>query len=69
VVVTKAGSEVRMHGFAPQDDGTFLGTFGYHHGERLTVVRDDDGSINHLLCATFVFTRVPYDPAAPIPGR
>ena len=27
-----------------------------------------DGSINHLLCETFVYTRVPYDPAAPIPA-
>jgi hypothetical protein len=32
-------------------------------------VRNDDGSLNHLVCATFVYTRVPYDPAAPIPGR
>jgi CubicO group peptidase (beta-lactamase class C family) len=69
VVATKAGSDVRVHGFAPQEDGTFVGTFGYHHGERLSVVRNDDGTVNHLACATFVFTRVPYDPAAPIPGR
>ena len=54
--------------FAPAEDETFVGTTGYHHGERLHVVRNDDGSVNHLVCATFVYTRVPYDPAAPIPG-
>ena len=37
-------------------------------GERLHVVRSDDGSIIHLVCATFVYTQVPYDLAAPIPG-
>ncbi|MGZ4442213.1 MAG: DUF7586 domain-containing protein, partial [Nocardioidaceae bacterium] len=56
------------HRFRPSDDGTFVGLSGYHHGETLTVVRNDDGSVNHLVCATFVYTRTPYDPAAPIPG-
>jgi CubicO group peptidase (beta-lactamase class C family) len=37
-----------------------LGTAGYHHGETLHVVRRDDGSIDHLECATFVYTREPY---------
>jgi CubicO group peptidase (beta-lactamase class C family) len=45
-----------------------IGTEGYHRGEELHVGRNGDGSINHLECATFVYTRVPYDPAAPIPG-
>jgi CubicO group peptidase (beta-lactamase class C family) len=45
-----------------------VGTDGYHRGEELQVVRNGDGSINHLECATFVYTRAPYDPAAPIPG-
>ena len=45
-----------------------VGTEGYHRGEELQVVRNGDGSINHLECATFIYTRVPYDPAAPIPG-
>ena len=59
---------VRSAPLRPQDDGTFLGTAGYHHGERLHVVRNEDGRISHLLCETFVYTRVPYDPAAPVPG-
>jgi hypothetical protein len=54
--------------FRPAADGSFVGTTGYHHGERLHVVRHADGSVSHLVCATFVYTRVPYDPSAPIPG-
>jgi CubicO group peptidase (beta-lactamase class C family) len=49
-------------------DGRLLGVSGYHRGETLHVVRRDDGSIGHLECATFVYTRTPYDPEAPIPG-
>ena len=37
-----------------------VGLAGYHHGETLHVVRRDDGSIDHLECATFVYTRQPY---------
>jgi len=32
-------------------------------------VRNDDGSVHHLVCETFVYTREPYDPSAPLPGR
>jgi CubicO group peptidase (beta-lactamase class C family) len=46
----------------------YVGTSGYHDGETLQVVRRADGSTSHLECATFVFTRVPYDLDAPIPG-
>ncbi|MGH3445565.1 MAG: serine hydrolase domain-containing protein [Nocardioidaceae bacterium] len=68
ISVTVPGSGVERHRFVPRPDGTFLGTRGYHHGETLQVVRHDDGTPNHLLCETFVYTRVPYNPAAPIPG-
>ena len=37
-----------------------VGLAGYHHGETLDVVRRDDGSLDHLECATFVYTREPY---------
>ena len=43
-------------------DGRLVGVSGYHRGETLHVSR------HHLECATFVFTRTPYDPDAPIPG-
>jgi CubicO group peptidase (beta-lactamase class C family) len=37
-----------------------LGLAGYHHGETLHVVRREDGTVDHLECATFVYTREPY---------
>ncbi len=37
-----------------------VGLAGYHHGETLDVVRREDGSVDHLECATFVYTREPY---------
>lgn len=49
-------------------DGRVLGIAGYHAGETLAVVRRPDGSISHLDIATFIFTRTPYDPDAPVPG-
>lgn len=49
-------------------DGQVVGTAGYHAGERLLVVRRPDGSVSHLDIATFIYTRTPYDPDAPIPG-
>lgn len=45
-----------------------VGHAGYHRGEVLHVVRDEGRHINHLECATFIYTRTPYDPTAPIPG-
>ncbi|MGN9786120.1 serine hydrolase domain-containing protein [Nonomuraea sp. ZG12] len=52
----------RASRFAPQDDGTWLGLDGYYAGETLRVAAD------HLDLNTFIFTRDPYDPAAPVPG-
>jgi D-alanyl-D-alanine carboxypeptidase len=49
-------------------DGRVVGTSGYHAGETLHVVRRDDGSVSHLDIATFIHTRTPYDPDAPVPG-
>ena len=67
VVVTGLQSGLESYRFALRD-GVLVGTSGYHHGETLEVVRNDDGTVSHLVCATFVYTRVPYDPDAPIPG-
>ncbi|GAA1534836.1 serine hydrolase domain-containing protein [Nocardioides humi] len=50
------------------DGDRFVGTVGYHRGESLHLRRRADGSVGHLECATFVWTRSPYDPDAPIPG-
>ncbi|MCW2795267.1 serine hydrolase domain-containing protein [Nocardioides sp.] len=49
-------------------DGRIVGVSGYHAGETLHVVRRADGSVSHLDIATFILTRTPYDPDAPIPG-
>ncbi|GAA5156125.1 serine hydrolase domain-containing protein [Nocardioides marinquilinus] len=50
------------HAFELRADGAIVGVEGYHRGETLHV------HPTHLECATFVYTRTPYDPAAPIPG-
>ncbi|QNN52699.1 serine hydrolase domain-containing protein [Nocardioides mesophilus] len=68
LVFRMLGNGVDAHAFALTADGTFVGSRGYHHGERLQVVRADDGRVSHLVCATFVYTRTPYDPEVPIPG-
>jgi CubicO group peptidase (beta-lactamase class C family) len=54
--------------FQPRNDGTWIGLDGYYAGETLRVVRREDGAVSHLDLNTFVLTRTPYDPAAPIPG-
>ncbi|WGY04630.1 serine hydrolase domain-containing protein [Nocardioides sp. QY071] len=58
----------REMAFAPVGDGTFRGTSGYLAGELLRPHRRADGAIGHIECATFIWTRTPYDPQAPIPG-
>jgi hypothetical protein len=54
--------------FRPKPDGTWTGLDGYYAGETLTVHRRPDGTLSHLNIASFVFTRTPYDPDAPVPG-
>ncbi|WP_031511074.1 serine hydrolase domain-containing protein [Streptomyces megasporus] len=54
--------------FRPEEDGTWTGLDGYYAGETLRVVRRADGTADHLDVGTFVFTRRPYDPEAPVPG-
>jgi hypothetical protein len=58
----------RASRFRPLAEDTWLGLDGYYAGETLKVGRDADGTPRHLDLATFIFTRIPYDPAAPIPG-
>jgi len=65
LVVRKDGVVVYRYAVV---DGRIVGTYGYMAGEELRIVRNDDGSINHLNLATFIFTRTPYDVDAPIPG-
>ncbi len=68
--------QLRLHELGDPDDAyvfevrgdRIVGIEGYHRGEVLHVVRRADGSVLHLECATFVYTRVPYDPDVDIPG-
>lgn len=63
-----AAGRGRSARFRPNGDGTWTGLNGYYAGEILRVVRRPDGSVSHLDLGSFVFTREPYDPQAPVPG-
>ncbi len=65
LVVRKSGAVTYRYRL---DAGRWIGTAGYQLGEELTVVRTPDGAVHYLDLATFLFTRTPYDPSAPIPG-
>jgi hypothetical protein len=65
--LTPVGAAGRGSRFEAAGD-EWVGTQGYWRGERLRFVRRADGSVSHLDLATFIFTRRPYDPSAPIPG-
>jgi CubicO group peptidase (beta-lactamase class C family) len=56
------GRHGRSSRFTARDDGTWVGLDGYFAGEPLRIAED------HLDLGTFVFTRTPYDPEAPVPG-
>ncbi|GGJ14903.1 serine hydrolase [Streptomyces brasiliensis] len=58
----------RRSRFRANGDGTWTGLEGYYAGEVLRAVRRPDGSASHLDLGSFVFTRQPYDEAAPVPG-
>ena len=58
----------RASRFRPLGEDSWLGLDGYYAGETLRVGRTADGTPAYLDLATFIFTRTPYDPLAPIPG-
>jgi len=59
----------RASRFRPAPDGaTWTGLDDYFAGETLRPVHAPSGALTHLDLGTFVFTRTPYDPSAPIPG-
>jgi CubicO group peptidase (beta-lactamase class C family) len=63
-----AGSRQRAFRFARGDDGTWTGLDGYFAAEPLRPVRGPDGRVVALDLASHTYTRLPYDPAAPVPG-
>lgn len=68
LALSRPGDERAAHRYRPVKADTYCGLSGYHTGETLRAVRREDGVVSHLECATFIYTRTPYDPAAPIPG-
>ncbi|GHD66781.1 serine hydrolase domain-containing protein [Streptomyces goshikiensis] len=62
------GAVGRAARFRTGPDGSWTGLSGYYAGETLRAVRREDGSVSHLDLGSFVFTREPYDPQAPVPG-
>jgi len=66
--LTPIAHGTRASRFRRRPDGTWVGLDGYYAGETLRIVRGPDGRVSHLDLASFIFTRAPYDPSAPIPG-
>jgi CubicO group peptidase (beta-lactamase class C family) len=63
-----AGSGARAFRFAQGGDGGWTGLDGYFAGEPLRPVRGPDGRVVALDLASHTYTRLPYDPSAPMPG-
>ena len=59
------GREMR---FSRDADGGWVGMDGYQAGEPLVPVIGQDGSVKALDIGSFIYTRTPYDPAAPVAG-
>jgi len=54
--------------FGRDADGGWRGIDGYQAGEPLVPLTGPDGSVTALDVGSFIYTRTPYDPAAPVPG-
>ena len=59
----------RASRFRAEPDGTWTGLDGYYAGETLRLMRGADDTIDHLDLGSFVFTRQPYEPGAPLAAR
>jgi CubicO group peptidase (beta-lactamase class C family) len=69
VELSPAAASGRASRFRAETDGTWTGLDGYYAGETLRVVRGEDDAIDHLDLGSFVFTREPYEPGAPLAAR
>jgi CubicO group peptidase (beta-lactamase class C family) len=63
-----AGSAQRAFRFARGQAGTWTGLDGYFAAEPLRPVRGPGGRVVALDLASHTYTRLPYDPDAPVPG-
>jgi CubicO group peptidase (beta-lactamase class C family) len=66
--LSRDGADGRGMLFRRDADGGWRGLDGYMAGEPLTLVPGPDGNVIALDIASFIYTRTPYDPAAPVPG-
>jgi len=69
VELSPAAASGRASRFRAETDGTWTGLDGYYAGETLRVVRGEDDAVDHLDLGSFVFTREPYEPGAPLAAR
>ncbi|HET9897424.1 MAG TPA: serine hydrolase domain-containing protein [Streptosporangiaceae bacterium] len=54
--------------FGRDGSGSWRGLDGYMAGEPLSIIAGSDGRPLALNIGSFIYSRTPYDPAAPIPG-
>lgn len=66
--LSRDDSDGRGMRFRLDADGRWTGVDGYQAGEPLVPVLGKDGSVTALDIGSFIYTRTPYDPAAPVPG-
>lgn len=62
------GGRGRASRLAPAGQDRWTGMDGYYAGETMRIERDDDGTPQALVLASFVFTRRPYAPEHLVPG-
>jgi CubicO group peptidase (beta-lactamase class C family) len=66
--LARADGDGRVMRFRPDGKGGWTGLDGYQAGEPLVPVTAPDGSAFALDIGSFIYTRTPYDPSAPVPG-
>jgi len=66
--LSRDGANGRGMRFRRDNAGAWRGVDGYMAGEPLTVVARPDGEVTALDVGSFIYTRTPYDPGAPVPG-
>jgi CubicO group peptidase (beta-lactamase class C family) len=69
VELSPAAASGRASRFRAETDGTWTGLDGYYAGETLHMVRGPDDAVDHLDLGSFIFTREPYEPGAPLAAR
>jgi hypothetical protein len=69
IELSPAGANGRGSRFRAEPDGSWTGLDGYYTGETLRLVPGAGRAPSHFDLGTFVFTREPYEPGAPLAAR